>query len=110
MVKLYIDAQRCDIGDDFVLPDNIFNLNSQSLTEVERQQEGTSITLHIPTSRRNDAIMGFAADPHAEVRFNATYHHGEIECDGVVVFGGVVHLEAIEAEPIANGSRGHSVS
>jgi hypothetical protein len=110
MVKLYIDSQRCDTGEDFVLPKNIFNLNNQTLTEVERQQEGTSITLRIPASHRNDAIMGFAADPHAEVRFNASFHHGEIECDGVVVFGGVVHLEAIEAEPIASGSRGHSVS
>lgn len=109
MVKLLIDSVQCDLNEGFTLPDNLFNFNHDDLADVGRLRQGDSITLRIPATRRNDTVLGFAADSHTAVRFNSSYHKALIISDGCELFGGVCTLEAIEAEPLSDRG-GHAVS
>lgn len=106
MVKIIIDNQECDLLEGFRLPKNLVTFNADDLADIERQRTGKSISLRLPSSPTNDAIMGFATDSYTTTRFNATYHEGVVEVDNTPMLKGVVHLEAIEYSPINTNGRG----
>lgn len=96
-MKVRIDSQQCDLAKGFTLPDEIFTFDAKTLTTTKKSRSRT-ITLTLPSSPRNDAIVGFAADPCSGQRFNAESHTAEVEVDGVVLLSGEAHLLAVEAE------------
>ncbi len=99
MVKIAIDGRYCDLGEGFTLPKSIFTFDEKQLTSPQEARRGRSIEVTIPASANNDSMVGFAADPYAAERFNASYHEGVIEVDGVALLEGVVHLEGVESIP-----------
>ena len=105
MVKIIIDNQECDLLEGFCPPKNIVTFNADDLADIERQRTGKRLSLRLPSTPKNDAIMGFATDSYTTTRFNAAYHEGVIEVDGTPMLKGVVHLEAIEYSPLNENGR-----
>lgn len=103
MVRVLIDNKLCDLNEGFALPKNIFTFDADSLSDIERQRSGKKITITLPSTPTNDAIIGFAADSYTATRFNASHHEGIIEVDGTQMLKGVVHLAQIELTPLAGG-------
>lgn len=99
MVRVKIDDRYCDLSEDFVLPETIFVFDGQMLTSPSFMRTGRSIELLLHSSPNNDSIVGYAADPYVAERFNASYHEGVIEVDGVALLTGVAHLEGVESKP-----------
>ena len=98
MVEIRIDGQRCDVEAGYVPDKRAFSFDSEALADIDKQRTGRTLNLRLPISPTNDRIMGYAADPTAAERFNATYHEGEVVVDGVSLLKGVATLQAIEAE------------
>ena len=98
MVRVKIDDRYCDLNEDFTLPKTVFTFDVDALTSPEKARTGRRIEFSIPASPNNDSIVSFATDPYAAERFNASYHEGTIEVDGVALLTGVVHLEGVETQ------------
>ena len=88
-MELNIDGKPCDLGSERIA---VPGYDAATLADVEAAREGRSLTLTIPATMRNDALAGFARDPHTAERFNATLHTAELTAEGSVMLSGTVRL------------------
>lgn len=110
MVRVKIDDRYCDLPEGFKLPDSVFTFDEELLISPQRARTGRRVEFSLPASPDNDSIVGFAADPYAAERFNASYHEGVVEVDGVALLAGVVYLCGVESAPAADGGECRAVS
>ncbi|MFR5935394.1 MAG: hypothetical protein ACLUGU_07205 [Alistipes shahii] len=68
------------------------------LADPEACREGRSLKIPIPATPRNDALVGFACDPHAAGGFNDALHTAELSAEGSALIGGTVRLLAASGE------------
>ena len=68
------------------------------LASAESCREGRSLKITIPATPRNDALVGFACDPHTAVGFNDALHTAELSAEGSALIGGTVRLLAVSGE------------
>ncbi len=94
-MKLTIDTQTCDLGRQQIL---IPAYDSAKLADLQAVRSGRSLRVTIPASVRNDAILGFAGDPHAAQKFNAGLHTAEISHEGAALLSGHARLLEASAE------------
>lgn len=88
-MELNIDGKPCDLGSERIA---VPGYAAAALADVEAAREGRSLTLTIPATMRNDALAGFARDPHTAERFNATLHTAELTAEGSVMLSGTVRM------------------
>lgn len=88
-MELNIDGKPCDLGSERIA---VPGYDAATLADVEAAREGRSLTLTIPATMRNDALAGFARDPHTAERFNATLHTAELTAEGSVMLSGTVRM------------------
>lgn len=88
-MELKIDAKPCDLGTERIA---VPGFDAAKLAGAEAAREGRSLTLTIPATPRNDALAGFARDPHTAERFNAAPHTAELSAEGSVMLGGTVRM------------------
>ena len=91
MVELWIDDQRCDIEKIPTLP---IGFDSERLTKVDGYRTGRTIELTLPTTPRNDAILGASRDLYATSRFNTAHHRATLKRQGITLFEGTAYLIA----------------
>ena len=61
-MELKIDGQICDLkAGSIAVP----GYDAARLADPEACREGRSLKIPIPATPRNDALVGFACDPHA---------------------------------------------
>ena len=101
-MELNIDGKPCDLGSERIA---VPGYAAAALADVEAAREGRSLTLTIPATMRNDALAGFARDPHTAERFNATLHTAELTAEGSVMLSGKTFV----ARPSAPSLRSSSV-
>ena len=94
-MELKIDGQPCDLGPKACAAPGY---DAAKTADPEACRKGRSLTITIPATPRNDAIVTFAGDPHAAGRFNAALHTAELSAEGSVLIGGTVRLLAASAE------------
>ena len=95
MVELWIDEQRCDIGELPTLP---IDFDIANLTKVEGAREGRTLELKLPPTPANSALFDSSHDLNGSVRFNLEHHTARLEKDGVKIFEGTVYLLDTEIE------------
>ena len=95
MMRVWIDGNECDIAvESFTkLP---INFDVASLRDVEGARSGRTISLSLPATPRNNAVLGDSRVLYASKRFNMEHHTLRIEHNGVVIFEGTTYLEAAE--------------
>lgn len=98
MVEIIIDGVRCDVWEGYAFPKSIFRLDVAAAADVEKQRDGHSVEVVLPSTPTNDEVMCHATSPHAAELFNATLHEAVVRVDGAVLLRGVAHLMAIERE------------
>ena len=62
MIRLRIDGQECDLYEDFTLPEKIVQLDVERLGELNAIRQGHSIEVEIPSTIKNDELMGYPTD------------------------------------------------
>lgn len=93
MITLLIDGVECPvIENDIHLP--LFR--ASKLRSVAAWREGASVELKVMATAEMSRLFGYAEELYRDGDFNSTYHSGELYVDGVLVFTGVVSLEAVE--------------
>lgn len=90
-MELTIDSRPCDLGEGALA---VPGYDAAKCADIDACREGRSLRLTIPPTARNDALMAFARDPHAAVRFNAAVHTAELTADGATLLRGTVRLLA----------------
>ena len=94
-MELKIDGQICDLkAGSIAVP----GYDAARLADPEACREGRSLKIPIPATPRNDALVGFACDPHAAGGFNDALHTAELSAEGSVLIGGTVRLLAASGE------------
>ena len=94
-MELKIDGQICDLkAGSIAVP----GYDAARLADPEACREGRSLKIPIPATPRNDALVGFACDPHAAGRFNDALHTAELSAEGSALIGGTVRLLAASGE------------
>ena len=74
-MELKIDGQICDLkAGSIAVP----GYDAARLADPEACREGRSLKIPIPATPRNDALVGFACDPHAAGGFNDALHTAEL--------------------------------
>ena len=91
MLRLYIDNQPADIGQDTVVEVSL-SMASQVAMEWGRTTYAKDVV--IPLTPRNQRLMGDAHHPLTAQRFNNVRHTVRVECDGSVVAEGDLFLTA----------------
>ena len=91
-MELKIDGQICDLGTKI---GPVPGYTVAKTADVEACREGRSLTITIPATQRNHAIVAFAGDPHAAERFNSTLHTAELTAEGATLIGGSIRLLAV---------------
>lgn len=72
-MELKIDGQICDLkAGSIAVP----GYDAARLADPEACREGRSLKIPIPATPRNDALVGFACDPHAAGRVQRRAPHG----------------------------------
>ena len=94
-MELKIDGQVCDLG---TAPVAVPGYDAVKLASAESCREGRSLKITIPATPRNDALVGFACDPHTAVGFNDALHTAELSAEGSALIGGTVRLLAVSGE------------
>ena len=94
-MELKIDGQICDLGMASVA---VPGYDAARLADPESCREGRSLKIPIPATPRNDALVGFACDPHAAGGFNDALHTAELSAEGSALIGGTVRLLAASGE------------
>lgn len=102
MITLTIDSQRCDLADGYSI-EGLGCLDMASAESVSEWRNGQKVTLVLPSTPRNDRVMGYAAEPTTAERFNAEEHRAVVKVDGVEMMSGVVHLLSVESEGVSKG-------
>lgn len=81
-MELKIDGQICDLkAGSIAVP----GYDAARLADPEACREGRSLKIPIPATPRNDALVGFACDPHAAGGFNDALHTAELSAEGSVL-------------------------
>lgn len=93
MVELFIDGCLCDLGAVPTLP---IGFDAERLTDAEGGRQGRTIEFEIPSTPKNDALLGSSKDLYATSRFNGEHHSAAIVCDGLTLFEGTLHLLATD--------------
>ena len=70
-MELTIDSKPCDLAGE---PIAVGGYAAAELADVEAAREGRSQEFTLPATPRNEALLGFARDPHTSGRFNASLH------------------------------------
>lgn len=88
-MKLTIDHQACDLGTaQIVLP----AYDAAVLSDVRSGRTGRTLQIRLPATPNNDLLFGFAADPHTDIRFNASRHEARLSEEDALLFAGSVRL------------------
>lgn len=98
MIRLLVDGVECPLAKPqssstksrVVLP----RYDVSSMKSVEGWREGGRVVVEVEATPQVESLFGFASDMHRYENFNDSYHLGQIEADGVVVFEGVAQLLA----------------
>lgn len=88
-MELTIDGHPCDLGTETVA---VPGYAAAKLADVDAAREGRSLEITLPATADNDAVIGFARDPHAAERFNAVLHTAELSAEGARLLAGTVRL------------------
>lgn len=94
-MELTIDRLTCDLGSGRL------RLPACDLTrtaDVEACRDGRRLRILLPVTPRNDAVTGFAREPHAVEKFNAAPHEALLTEGGAELFRGKVRLLAATDE------------
>lgn len=83
-----IDNLPCDLSASCA----VAGYNADKTANVEACREGRSLRLILPSSPRNDAVMGFAGDPHTGTRFNEVLHRAVLSTEGSALLSGTIRL------------------
>ena len=102
MITLTIDSQRCDLAEGCSI-EGLGCLDMASAESASEWRNGRKVTLLLPSTPRNDRVMGYAAEPTTAERFNAEEHRAVVEVDGVEMMSGVVHLLSVESGGVSKG-------
>ena len=89
MVELWIDEQRCDIGELPTLP---IDFDIARLTKVEGAREGRSVEFELPATAANNALFDSSHRLDSAARFNLDHHTAHIDKDGIRIFEGTAYL------------------
>ena len=89
MVELWIDNQRCDIGELPALP---IDFDIARLTKVEGAREGRTVELTLPATPANNALFDSSLHIDGSARFNLEHHTAHLEKDGIRIFEGTAYL------------------
>ena len=92
MITVKIDSVACDLRREDAEPILGKFYDFDALADPESARTGRSVALRLPSTPRNDALLGYALDPCCVERFNAERHEGTIECDGAELLRGAVRL------------------
>lgn len=92
MITVKIDSVACDLRREDAEPVLGKFYDFDALADPESARTGRSVALRLPSTPRNDALLGYALDPCCVERFNAARHEGTIECDGAELLRGAVRL------------------
>lgn len=98
MIRLKIDGRVVPLSGDITLPKSLFNYDAASMHDVESSRNGESLELEIPLSEVAAQVFQPTEECSPAPRFNAEYHEGVVEVDGVEIIRGVVHLLAIRSD------------
>lgn len=94
-MKLTIDGKVCHLGtQSHKLP----AYEASKLADVQAARNGRALKITIPATPQNDAIVGFAVDPHTGQRFNSELHTAEFSYEGAVLLTGTVRLLEVSDE------------
>lgn len=88
-MELTIDSKPCDLAGE---PIAVGGYAAAELADVEAAREGRSQELTLPATPRNEALLGFARDPHTAGRFNASLHRAVLSAEGAKLLAGTVRL------------------
>ena len=102
MITLTIDSHRCDLAEGCSI-EGLGCLDMASAESASEWRNGRKVTLLLPSTPRNDRLMGYAAEPTTAERFNAEEHRAVVEVDGVELMSGVVHLLSVESDGVSKG-------
>ena len=96
MVRLYIDNCEADIDPR---SDISVSLSVASLTSTSWGRAGYSKSITIPSTPRNQRLMGDCQQPLSAEKFNHSLHTGRVEVDGCVIIEGTIYLSAASLGP-----------
>lgn len=94
-MDLTINGKTCDIGDPRIA---IPGYDAARIESIDEARSGRSLTLTIPHTPRNEAVMGFATEIDTADRFNENDRVAELSHRGARLIGGKVRLLAVEKE------------
>lgn len=93
-MDLIIDGKKCDPG----LARIVFPSYDAARTEhIEEARQERILTITIPRTPLNDAVMGYAAELDTAQLFNSGFHTAEFRLEDVSLFRGFVRLLAVES-------------
>ncbi len=94
-MELKIDGLRGDLAPvGCAVP----GYEAAKLADLQAARSGRRLEIVVPRSRRNDALVAFARDPHAAEQFNAARHTAEILAEGATLLAGTVRLLSLSDE------------
>lgn len=91
-MELKIDGQICDPGTGSTA---VPGYDAATTESVDAARQGRSLTLSIPFSARNNALLMWADDPRSAFRFNDAVHTAELSERGARLIEGTVRLLAV---------------
>ena len=94
-MELTIDSKPCDLAGE---PITVGGYAAAELADVEAAREGRSQEFTLPATPRNEALLGFARDPHTSGRFNASLHRAVLSAEGAKLLAGTVRLLKVSDE------------
>ena len=89
VTKLKIDGKACDL-DTATLA--VPGYTAQKTKDPDACREGRKLTVRIPPTQRNSALLGAPRDPCTGTRFNETDRKAEITAGGTVLLAGAARL------------------
>ena len=95
-MELTIDSKPCDLAGE---PIAVGGYAAAELADVEAAREGRSQEFTLPATPRNEALLGFARDPHTSGRFNASLHRAVLSAEGAKLLAGTVRLLKVSDDP-----------
>ena len=102
-MELKIDGQICDLkAGSIAVP----GYDAARLADPEACREGRSLKIPIPATPRNDALVGFACDPHAAGGFNDALHTAELSAEGSALIGGTRRERGTRSKSATEGPDG----
>ncbi len=88
-MELRIDNVLCDLPKDFKID---WRWESESMQRAEALRSGWSLTIDLPATAHNEALLQQSGRLYAPQRFNHTLHRARISQNEVTLLEGVVRL------------------